>query len=142
MTFIHLSPFEEREFLHRQLNRIFAESEDTQKENSTTWKPIIGLLDDSENLILRIELPGVDMKDINIDVIRETVTVSGKLQQQDDSTNHLYSEVIYGNFRRHISLPAPIIPEQAKADFTGGVLTLILPKVKEAKNRVVKVSFT
>ena len=138
MTFIHVSPFEERESLRFQLNRIFAEGKDIQKENSTTWKPVIGLLDNSENLIVRIELPGVDNKDINIDVTRETVIVSGKCQYQDDSANRLYSEVIYGSFRRHISLPAPIIPEQAKADFTGGVLTLILPKVEEAKNRVSK----
>ncbi|KST69568.1 Hsp20/alpha crystallin family protein [Mastigocoleus testarum] len=140
MTLIRVSPFEGKESLRRQLSRVFAEGEDTQKENSATWKPVIGLLDDSENLILRIEIPGVDSKDINIDVTREAITISGKRQQQDGSANDLYSELIYGSFRRHISLPAYIIPEQAKADFTGGVLTLILPKVEEAKNRVVKVS--
>ena len=140
MRFVHFAPFEQMESLRRQVDQVFAEVESNQKINSITWSPAIGLLDDSDNLILQMELPGVDDKDIDIEVTRETVTVSGKRKQQDNSANYLYSELRYGNFRRHISLPTPIIQEKVKANFVGGILTLVLPKIEEAKNRVVKIS--
>jgi HSP20 family protein len=66
------------------------------------------------------------------------IMLSGEYRQEKKDKTH--SEFYYGKFERTIGLPVPVQNSKVKADFTDGVLTLTLPKLEEAVNRVVKVN--
>ncbi len=135
MKIVSFSPFEQMDSLRGQIDRVFADIEET------AWQPAVELLDDSDNLILRMFLAGVDRQAINIEVTRESVTISGERHQLKPESSHcLHSEFKYGKFHRQISLPIPIVNTQAKANYQDGILTLVLPKVEEAKQQVVKIA--
>ncbi|WP_036479447.1 Hsp20/alpha crystallin family protein [Myxosarcina sp. GI1] len=141
MKIVRLSPFEQMDSLRRQIDRVFDDIDRAGYENYSTWTPAIELLDDSNNLILRVQLAGLDGNDIDIQVTRSSVTISGERHRLEaKSSRYLHSEFNYGKFQRQISLPVPIVNSEATANYEAGMLTLTLPKAEEAKQRVVKVS--
>ncbi|MEM9137529.1 MAG: Hsp20/alpha crystallin family protein, partial [Cyanobacteria bacterium P01_F01_bin.42] len=89
-------------------------------------------------------LPGIDADNVDIQVTRESVLITGQRQRQELPEGHraLYSNVRYGQFRRLVELPYEVQNGNVKASFDDGVLTLTLPKVEEEKNKVVKLSLT
>ncbi|MGF1591168.1 MAG: Hsp20/alpha crystallin family protein [Pleurocapsa sp.] len=141
MKIVSFSPFERMDSLRSQIDRVFADVEETTKNSYSFWQPAVELLDDADNLILRLLLAGVNRQAIDIEVTRESVTISGERHQLKPESSHcLYSEFKYGKFHRQISLPIPIVNTQAKANYQDGILTLVLPKVEEAKQQVVKIA--
>ncbi len=135
------SPFEPMDSLRRQIDRVFADIEGANQDNYSTWTPATELLDQSDNLIVRMQLAGINRQDIDIQVTKDSVTISGERHRTEaDSSRYLYSDFNYGKFQRQISLPVPVINSQATANYEAGMLTLILPKAEEARGRVVKVS--
>ncbi|MGV2828691.1 Hsp20/alpha crystallin family protein [Myxosarcina sp. GI1(2024)] len=98
MDIVRFSPFGRMELLRKQIDRVFADIENTAQDNYSTWTPAIELLDDSDNLILRMQLAGVEDKDLDIQVTRESVAISGKRNHlQGKSTRYLHSEFNYGS---------------------------------------------
>lgn len=140
MKIVSFSPFEQVDSLRQQIDRVFAEMEDNAG-NYNHWQPAVELIDDIDNLILRMPLAGVHKENINIEVTKKSVTISGERHRPaSESSCYLYSELHYGKFQRQVDLPLPIVNTQIKANYEEGMLTLILPKVEDAKNRIVKVS--
>lgn len=107
---------------------------------STTPRLELNHIDD--RLILHLELPGVEGKDVDVEATRHSVKISGKqhLDKRFEGQNILYSEINYGNFEREISLPVAVENDRAIAQFESGILTLILPKVQPDSKRVVKLN--
>ncbi|MEM9923281.1 MAG: Hsp20/alpha crystallin family protein [Cyanobacteria bacterium P01_D01_bin.50] len=141
MNVVRFSPFERMDSLRRQIDQVFVDIDKVAKDSYSAWTPAIDLLEDSDNLILRIQLAGIDRNNIDIQVTRKSVTISGERPIPDvQSSRYLHSEISYGKFGRQISLPLPVINTQATANFEDGILTLVLPKAEEAKQRVVKIS--
>lgn len=140
MKIVSFSPFEQMDSLRNQIDRIFADIEDNAVHNHD-WKPSVELIDDGDNFLLRMSLAGIKKQDIDIEATKESVTISGESHRpESESSRYLYSEFNYGKFQRQVSLPVPIVNTQIKANYEAGILTLILPKVEEAKQRVVKIS--
>jgi HSP20 family protein len=133
-------PWREIETLRNQINQVFDELAH-QTDETLVWKPAIELKDLGETLVLKAELPGMDAKDLDIQVTKNSVSLSGEHRQETKSEQEdmIRTEFRYGQFRRLIQLPAPIQHEQVQAEYKDGVLTLTLPKVTEAVNKVVKV---
>ena len=142
MALIRWQPFQEVETLHRQMNQMFDELMASERQSATSWQPAIELQDTEDNLVLRLEIPGVDGKDIDIHVTREAVAISGehRFEKKTQEKGFFRSEFRYGKFQRVIPLPVPIQNDQVKADFKNGVLTLTMPKVAEARRTVVKLN--
>ncbi len=142
MALIRWQPFQEMTTLRRQMDELFDELMSGERQSSTSWQPALELQDTDEALILRAELSGVDGKDINIQVTKEAVAISGKRhsQQQTQDKGFFRSEFRYGNFQRIIPLPVPVQNDQVKADFNNGILTLTLSKAQEARRTVVKLN--
>lgn len=142
MALIRWQPFQEVETMRRQMDQMFDELVGSERQSVMSWKPAIELQDTEDNLVLRAEIPGVDGKDINVQVTREAVAISGehRFEQKTEEKGFFRSEFRYGNFQRVIPLPVAIQNEQVKADFKDGILTLTLPKVTEARRTVVKLS--
>ncbi|NJL84878.1 MAG: Hsp20/alpha crystallin family protein [Leptolyngbyaceae cyanobacterium SM1_1_3] len=132
----------EVESFQRQLDRIFSEFNSADMNINTTWTPAINLIDQGNDLLLQVQLPGVSSEHIDIQASREAVVISGQRQMPQLPEGHrlLHSELSYGTFRRVVSLPIAIQNTQVAASFEHGFLSLTLPKVEEVRNRVVKIS--
>jgi HSP20 family protein len=142
MVLVRWQPFPEMENLRRQMDRMFDDIAGLNREYPTTWTPAIELEDSNDNLILRAEVPGVEGKDLDIQVGREAVAISGETRYENKSQEKGYfrSEFRYGKFQRTIPLPVPIQNNKAQAEFKNGVLKLTLPKAEEARNSVVRIN--
>ncbi|WP_298612817.1 Hsp20/alpha crystallin family protein [uncultured Thermosynechococcus sp.] len=143
MALVRWEPFREIDALQRQMNRIFDELIPlTERRADLSFLPAAELEETPEALLLKIELPGMEPKDLDIQVTAEAVSVSGerKSESQTESDGMKRTEFRYGKFQRVIPLPVRIQNTEAKAEYKNGILHLTLPKAEEEKNRVVKVS--
>ena len=139
MTLIRWQSNSDMETLRRQMDRIFGEMRNVHTETQATWQPAIELQDTEENIILRSLLPGIEAKDLDIQVTSEAVAISGEHRQ---AQNYVRSEFRYGKFRRVVALPVAVQNDRVSAEFKDGILTLTLPKVVDARCKVVKVNLT
>ncbi|NJL81578.1 MAG: Hsp20/alpha crystallin family protein [Richelia sp. RM2_1_2] len=145
MALIRWRPFQEMEIISRQIDRMFDEMLDFNrslaKYKRENWTPPIELKDTREDLILRSELPGLDAKNLEVQVARQAVLISGEITDEPntDESGYYRSELHYGRFRRMINLPVPIKNEQVKAEFKNGILKLVMPKTEEAKFKKVNI---
>lgn len=142
MVLIRWQPMQEMEALRRQMDRVVEEMVDVKREAQVTWQPAVELQDTEENIILRAQIPGVEAKDLDINVAKAAVAVAGerRYENKDSKRGYFRSEFRYGKFQRVITLPVAVQNDQVKAQFKDGILTLTLPKVTEARRQVVKVN--
>lgn len=145
MRLVRWQPFSEMESLRRQMDRMFDELlEINPQPGNTNWAPAIELKDEQNQVILRAEIPGVEAKDLNIEVTRESVSIAGEhhAETRTEDKGFYHSELRYGKFQRLVQLPVPVENDQVKAEFKNGILTLILPKVEELRHKVFKVNLS
>ena len=99
--------------------------------------PCLELAEDGDDLVVRVEVPGADPDDLDIDVTSHTLTVRGEIRQQDEGRGTVYhSERRYGRFQRSVSLPVAIDPDHASAHFKQGLLEVRLPRAAGARRRL------
>ncbi|AKG23570.1 Hsp20/alpha crystallin family protein [Calothrix sp. 336/3] len=142
MTLVHWQPFHEMENLRRQMDRILGDFTSISRDLTSNWTPAIELADNPENIVLRAEIPGVEAKDLDIQVAKDAVSISGETHYENKTEERGYfrSEFRYGKFQRTIPLPVPIVNDKVEAEFKNGILQLVLPKAENTKNPVVKIS--
>ncbi|MBD2578221.1 Hsp20/alpha crystallin family protein [Oscillatoria sp. FACHB-1406] len=142
MAIVRWNPFSDFEIMRRQMDSVFDEMLGFNGESQVAWKPAIELQDTGDSLLLRVGIPGMEAKDLDIRVSRTAVSLRGeheskKSEERESGTVH--SEFYYGKFERAIALPVPVQNDNVTADYTNGILTLTLPKAEEPKDRVVKI---
>ncbi|MBF2067037.1 MAG: Hsp20/alpha crystallin family protein [Calothrix sp. C42_A2020_038] len=144
MSLTRWNPWQEMNALQRQMNRLFDEaiSPSAFFEREQMKAPAIEMNETAEALELKLELPGMEPKDLDIQVTENSVYISGERKQESktDENGVTRSEFYYGKFQRMIPLPTRIENTQVKADYKDGILNLTLPKTQQEKNKVVKVS--
>lgn len=142
MMIMRWQPFHEVETLRSKIDQVFDELKSVTNNRSETWSPAIELQDSPENLILRVQLPGINRNDLDIQVTREAVLIAGerRYEKGHEDRGYFRSEFYYGKFRRVVELPLPVRHDQVKADFSHGILTLILPKLEKERDRIVKIN--
>jgi len=142
MVLIRWQPYQEMTTLRRQLDKMFDELANVNPKPQMTWKPAVELQDTEDSIILRAEIPGVEGKDLDIQVTREAVAISGEhhYEKKAEQNGHFRTEFRYGKFQRAIALPVAVQNDRVQAEFKDGILTLTLPKVAEARHKVVKVN--
>ncbi len=148
MTLIRWQPWQEFDVLRRQFDDLFDElapiSRVTGKPNGHTWAPAIELKTVNDAVVLRAELPGINAENLDVQVSREAVSITGEYKSEtktEDKQHQIHrSEFRYGSFHRVIPLPVAVQNDQVKADFKDGILTLTLPKVEAEKPKVVKLN--
>jgi HSP20 family protein len=137
----YLDPFTEMNAIRRQINDIFGDfAPETMAQ--TDWAPAVRLVDQGDAYVLMVYLAGVNGADVDVQVTADTVSIAGQRVAADlaEEAKVLYDDARYGRFHRVINLPDAVQNSEAKADFNQGVLVLTLPKVVEARNKVVKIS--
>jgi len=128
------------------MNRIFRESYSPEgpEEALTTsnFAPPVDVYEDENNITLKIEVPGVDEKDIDVSIENNTLTVRGQRRFEKDEKEENFQRVerMYGSFTRSFTLPNTADLEQVTAHYDKGVLKVRLAKRAEAKPKQIKVN--
>jgi HSP20 family protein len=138
-------PFREFSTLQDRMNRLFRDtySNDNQESLTTsTFAPAVDVYEDEHNITLKIEVPGIDEKDLDIRVENNTLTVHGerKFEKEEKEENYRRVERQYGSFTRSFSLPNTVDHETVSASYDKGVLKIKLAKKAEAKPKQIKVN--
>jgi HSP20 family protein len=105
---------------------------------SGTWSMLGGdLFEDEKRVIVKLEIPGIDKSDLDIEVQDGTLIVNGEKRFERESTEGRYRvlQCAYGSFRRVFPLPVAVIADQAQATYRNGVLRVELPKADFEKPR-------
>jgi len=135
-------PFTEIETLREQLDKVFDQRAATRDNSGATWMPALELVDAGDNFVLKAQLPGIDPKDIDVQVTPEAISISGerRYENTEEKSGYVRSEFRYGKFHRVLPLPTHIQNDSVQAEYKDGILMLTLPKVTEARNKVVKIN--
>src|ERR1700751_3569179 len=109
---------------------------------TTTLGPPVDIYEDEHNIILKIEVPGIDEKDIDVHIQNNTLTVHGqrKIEKEEKEENFRRVERQYGGFTRSFTLPSSVDPGQVSARCDKGMLKINLAKKAEAKPTQIKVN--
>lgn len=130
--------------LRREMNRLFFDFErdlpDYGQDFGLEGFPRATLDDSGANLVVRLEVPGVEQKDIELSVDGSTLTLKGERKEQamEGYSVHRRERSAF-RFAKSFSLPAKIDAENVQAELKQGVLTVTLPKAKEAQPRQISV---
>ena len=137
-------PFRELSTLQERINRAFRESRTGVDESLTTssFAPAVDVYEDEHQVTLKVEVPGIDEKDIDVQVENNVLTVHGerKIEKEEKEENYRRVERQYGSFTRTFNLPQTVDTEAVSATYDKGVLSIALPKKAEAKPKQIKVS--
>ena len=113
----------------------------SDQANTRPWAPAVDILETENELVLKADVPGVDFKDIDIQLENGTLTLKGerKFEKEENKKGFHRLERSYGSFVRYFTVPDTVDAEHVHADFANGVLTVTLPKKEIAKPRSIKV---
>ena len=146
MTFVtRFDPFREFVTLQDRMNRLFRENQPDGRDEALTtssFAPPVDIYEDEHNITLKIEVPGIDEKDIDVRIENSTLTVHGerKLEREEKEENYRRVERQYGSFTRTFTLPNAVDSEKVEAHYDKGVLKVQLAKKSEAKPKQIKVN--
>ena len=138
-------PFRDLMTLQDRLNRMFSEPftgvTNQESLSAGAFVPPVDVYEDEQGVRLKMEVPGVDENDIDIRLENNLLTVRGerKLESETKQENYHRIERSYGSFTRSFSLPNSVNPEDVKAGYSKGVLTIHLGKRAEARPKQIKV---
>jgi HSP20 family protein len=138
-------PFRELNVLQDRMNRLFRESlREGQDESLSTsgFAPAVDVYEDEHNVTLKIEVPGIDEKDIDVRIENNLLTVHGerKIEKEEKEENYRRVERQYGGFTRTFTLPNTVDTDSVSATYDKGVLKIRLAKKAEAKPKQIKVN--
>jgi len=142
MSLIKYSPFADFEtvpgglrFFQDTMNRMLAEP------NGRPWVPPVDIQETENELVVKADVPDVEMKDIDVRLENGTLSIRGERKFEAKKTEGGWHRVerSYGTFERAFTIPETVAADSVKADYKNGVLTIILPKKEVAKPRQIKV---
>jgi HSP20 family protein len=137
-------PFREFTTLQDRMNRLFRGSYGDREEalTTSTFAPPVDVYEDEHNVTLKIEVPGIDEKDIDVHVENNTLTVHGerKFEKEEKEENFRRVERQYGSFTRSFTLPNTVNTDNIQANYEKGILRIQLAKKAEAKPKQIKVN--
>jgi HSP20 family protein len=137
-------PFREFTTLQDRMNRLFRDNygEGQEALSTSTFAPPVDVYEDEHNVTLKIEVPGIDEKDIDVQIENNLLTVHGerKFEKEEKEENFRRVERQYGSFTRSFTLPSTVNPEQVQAHYDKGILKIQLAKKAEARPKQIKVN--
>ncbi len=136
-------PFREVATLQNRVNSLFREMNDADSPLTTaSFVPAVDIYEDSKKVVLKLEVPGIEEKDLDIRVENNTLTVKGerKFEKDEKEENFHRIERRYGSFYRAFTLPSTVDVEHVNANYTAGILKLELSKKPEAQPRQIRVN--
>ena len=139
-------PFREFATLQDRMNRLFRDSYNEggrdESLSASSFAPAVDVYEDEHKVTLKIEVPGIEEKDIDVRIENNTLTVQGdrKIEKEEKEENYRRVERQYGSFTRTFTLPNTVDAEKVSATYDKGVLKIALPKKAEANAKQIKVN--
>jgi HSP20 family protein len=137
--FTSFSPLGIREEMQDLMAKLLGEREEIWPFGRVS--PSLDLAETDQTIEARLDLPGVDSKEIDIRINANMLTVSGQRKEEKEEKGKTYHRVERraGSFSRSVSLPCPVKEDAVEAKYRDGVLTMTMPKTEEAKSRKIPV---
>jgi HSP20 family protein len=113
----------------------------TEPQSNRPWSPSVDIYETENDLVLKADLPDVELKDIDVRVENQTLTIAGerRFEKKDSAKGYHRIERNYGNFVRSFAVPNAFDTDHINASYHNGVLNVTLPKKEAAKPRQIKV---
>ncbi|HLI04632.1 MAG TPA: Hsp20/alpha crystallin family protein [Terracidiphilus sp.] len=143
MAITRWDPFREVQALQNRVNSLFRDmSGENDPLAAASFAPPVDIYEDDKKVVLKLEVPGVDEKDLDVRMENHTLTVKGerKMEKEEKEENFHRIERRYGSFFRAFTLPSTVDAENIKAEYRNGVLKLDLAKRPEAQPKQIKVN--
>jgi HSP20 family protein len=136
------NPWRDLSQLEQAMNALYRNAS-TRPEGQTAsaaWQPAVDIFEDNEKILVLADLPGVEQKDLELNVDKNVLSLRGERKSAlVEGDGHQRAERVQGPFARSFTLPATVDAEHIGAELKNGVLTLTLPKKREAQPRQIKV---
>ena len=136
-------PFREVVALQSRVNSLFRDlNEGEEPVAAASFVPAVDIYEDAKKIVLKLEVPGIEEKDLDIRVENHTLTVKGerKFEAEEKEQNFHRIERRYGSFFRAFTLPSTVDTESVQATYNAGVLKLELAKKPEAQPKQIKIN--
>lgn len=143
MAITRWDPFRDVIALQSRVNSLFRDFNDSDGAlTAAGFVPSVDIYEDVEKVVLKLEVPGVEEKDLDVRVENHTLTVKGerKFEKEEKEENFHRIERRYGSFYRAFTLPSTVNTENVQANYNAGVLKLELKKKAEAQPKQIKVN--
>jgi HSP20 family protein len=136
MSLTHFDPLANIRLFEDAFTRLFNEP-----QTNRPWTPAVDIYETENDLVVKADLPDVDLKDIDVRVENQTLTIAGerKFEKQDNVAGYHRIERSYGNFTRSFAVPNSFDTDKIAASFKNGVLSVSLAKKEAAKPRQIKI---
>jgi len=145
MTFLtkfdRWDPFEELNALRNRMDRLWTRVTTEDEPVTTNWSPTADILETKDEIVIKVELPGIDEHDLGVEIESGILTIKGqrKAEMETEDKGYRRIERSYGSFFRSFTLPPNVAPEKIAATFVNGLLEVHMPKKEGAKPRPIKV---
>jgi HSP20 family protein len=143
MAITRWDPFREVVVFENRFSKLFRDlNEGEGTPTAASFIPAVDVYEDEKKIVLKLEVPGIEEKDLDVKVEKNTLTVKGerKLEKEEKEENFHRIERRYGSFYRAFTLPTTVDTESVAASYNAGVLKLELKKKPEAQPRQIKVN--
>ena len=143
MAITRWDPFREVVALQDRFNTLFRDLNESEGTLTTaSFVPAVDVYEDEKKVVLKLEVPGIEEKDLDVSVENNTLTVKGerKFEKEEKEENFHRIERRYGSFYRAFTLPTTVDTENVAASYNAGVLKLELKKKPEAQPKQIKVN--
>ncbi len=123
------------------LNEFFAPRDQSDDINMTDWNVPVDIYHDADNIVLKAALPGVEKKDISVDLKGRVLTLKGTLSSEAEvkEDNYYRKERASGKFERSFTMPGDVDPEKIQADYKDGILKITVPRPEDRKKKQITV---
>ena len=146
MAIVKWDPFRDMITLRDRMDRLFEDSLSRfrggeEDMTHSTWSPAVDIYETAEDIIIKAEIPGVNKKDISVEVKNDSLYLKGdrKFEKELKEENYHRMERSYGSFCRVFSLPTSVEQDKIKANFKHGVLQISIPKLEEEADKSVNI---
>ena len=140
------TPLSDVALLQSRLNSLFHDlphmTGDTDSLTTGNFIPPVDVYEDTQKVVLKLEVPGIRQEDLDIRLENQTLTVRGerKFEKEEKEENFHRIERSYGSFIRSFTVPQTVDTESISASYDAGVLAISLNKKAEAKPKQVRIS--
>lgn len=145
MNLMKYDPLRDLRGLQDEMNRLFTltfprvSTDDTMLQGA--WSPSVDIYEGKDEVVIEAELPGLKKESVDVSIENNVITLKGerKFEKKDEHDNYHRVERSYGAFTRSFTLPRNVVGDEAKAEFTNGILRVTIPKREEEKARKITI---
>ena len=138
-------PLRELDKMRREMDRlwesVFEGRSHRKAEDSAQWLPSLDVAETKNDIVVKVEIPGIDPKEIDISLANDVLTIKGEKKQEREKKEENYHVVerSYGSFTRSLRLPGEVQSDKITASYKNGILKATFPKSEEAKKKEIKI---